>query len=1015
MDVEMMRKKMDELYGAEGVSEAEGEDGGNLHTNQNSNRVQETRSNLPESFAKKKVKSKALSSFISTPQQGKGRGRRGSKSNMSIVTSSTTSTLKQSNTNHKSFSVNEFVHNSSWADGVKKNSELAERRMRRTRRRFDKRNRMDDHYPSTPNSDGPSRRRFPRRRHSSGDVNGLARSGSGTMVRRKFRRSISDLEAINAVVGSPNEMFLLRSKSSGPATPKPTKSTEDTASVAESAVATPYNILRDPKYRLSAKSYSDRVMIAAELQDENGGPGGSPRIPIQILQIPFPEATANTESSEKRGDDESDNKKAAQAVQAFGKSVAKSMKKQAKNTKRKIERQISKIASPHTSKSVVTSKFLVDDTAKSSTPLFDDDVLDSSYYSDKGERNRRVYSPIPLKPPSGAIPLSSPIGTIPFKPPSRMNPRDEADGILNSPLIALKPPSGHYPRAEPGFQAPGLNSIEDPVKVTGRYIPLAPLLDEPETKVSQDRAGSIVGDNQKESDRRRPRNMTGSKAMRIRRRRKKVNSKKKNDEQLESSIESGSAGDPSSSSHDSGYHGTSIIESRSNQYPIFNDEEEEASSLERSFQINTAVLEQLQPLVGTGDLTIRDDEKEVSPNYTHSYNDVSSADSSVQRDLSNTRKMSAAGKSLRSKSFSPSRRRKNIISTFSDKKGAAGEGLRSKSSNPSRRRRNSMGGAGEGLRSKSSSPSRRRRNSMGGAGEGLRSKSSSPSRRRRNSMGGAGEGLRSKSSSPSRRRSNSISTPVSSQPSSPIRARYKKNRNKIYGNRKQHDSNKFNSKVTNAEKNKKEASKIAKILATEFQDGVNSTEKVEPNANDLPSQQAVNKKVSHNKEEGRLSHTAGVIEIGIALLEAHENQKTKDDDVSVELFNLLKNPNSKREHKAKLRKKATRERLELKRRDLRRLRRQQEIVDMAITVDSFDPLEVSEITQKTVERRKSGKSHRKSVSDRNSRSEQVQAVNSTRDKGQKSRRRGSRTKRSSDKVESEAESITASTEKSASF
>jgi len=304
---------------------------------------------------------------------------------------------------------------------------------------------------------------------------------------------------------------------------------------------------------------------------------------------------------------------------------------------------------------------------------------------------------------------------------------------------------------------------------------------------------------------------------------------------------------------------------------------------------------------------------------------------------------------------------------------------------------------------------------MSGGNKGLRSKSSSPSRRRTNSIGSAGEGLRSKSSSPSRRRSNSISTPVSSQPSSPIRARYKKTRNKIYGNRNHHDSNKFNSKVTNAEKNKKEASKIAKTLATEYQDGANTTEKVEPNANDLPSEQVMNKEVSHGKEGGRLSHPAGVIEIDIAALEANENQKTNDDDVSVELFNLLKNPNSKREHKAKLRKKATRERLELKRRDLRRLRRQQEIIDMAITVDSSDPLEVSEMTQKTVERRKSGKSHRKSVSDRNSRSEQIQAANSTKDKGQKNRRRGSRTKRSGDKVESEAESITASTEKTASF
>jgi len=450
---------------------------------------------------------------------------------------------------------------------------------------------------------------------------------------------------------------------------------------------------------------------------------------------------------------------------------------------------------------------------------------------------------------------------------------------------------------------------------------------------------------------------------------------------LESSIEIGS-----SSSHDSGYHGTSIIESGSNQYPIFNDEEEEASSLERSFQINAAALEQLQPVVGASDSTIKDDQKEVAPNYTRSYNDTSSADSSVQRDLSNARKKSAAGKSLFSKG-----------------------------SSPSRRRRNNMGGAGEGLRSKSSSPSRRRRNSMSGGNKGLRSKSSSPSRRRTNSIGSAGEGLRSKSSSPSRRRSNSISTPVSSQPSSPIRARYKKTRNKIYGNRNHHDSNKFNSKVTNAEKNKKEASKIAKTLATEYQDGANTTEKVEPNANDLPSEQVMNKEVSHGKEGGRLSHPAGVIEIDIAALEANENQKTNDDDVSVELFNLLKNPNSKREHKAKLRKKATRERLELKRRDLRRLRRQQEIIDMAITVDSSDPLEVSEMTQKTVERRKSGKSHRKSVSDRNSRSEQVQAANSTKDKGQKNRRRGSRTKRSADKVESEAESITASTEKSAFF
>jgi len=141
-------------------------------------------------------------------------------------------------------------------------------------------------------------------------------------------------------------------------------STPETAATSGSSsqLATPYSVLQNQRFKLSSKTYSDRLMIATNdsektpmdslskiLNDEKQLSSSSsslerePRVavqlPLSLLKIPF-----GGDDDESVEDEEAAAEKSLKKKKGFGKSVAKSMKKQAQNTKRKIERQITKMS-----------------------------------------------------------------------------------------------------------------------------------------------------------------------------------------------------------------------------------------------------------------------------------------------------------------------------------------------------------------------------------------------------------------------------------------------------------------------------------------------------------------------------------------------------------------------------------------------------------------------------------------------------------------------------------------------
>eukprot|EP00533_Pseudo-nitzschia_delicatissima_P009591 CAMPEP_0116113526 /NCGR_PEP_ID=MMETSP0327-20121206/19553_1 /TAXON_ID=44447 /ORGANISM="Pseudo-nitzschia delicatissima, Strain B596" /LENGTH=1081 /DNA_ID=CAMNT_0003606885 /DNA_START=180 /DNA_END=3422 /DNA_ORIENTATION=- len=564
---------------------------------------------------KRKIKHNTLSSYFSNPEIGTRQARRSCRS---IDTSSTTKTKKQSNSSgQKGLSVNELV-NSPWANGVKKNSEPFERRVRRTPRNSHLRDKLDNYHPSPPELNRPVRKHFKRR--SSNDTSALTQSDSGTRnkPRRKYRNSMSG--SIHMI---PSTSLPSSPKSSGRKTPKPVKPTINKMDIIEPGLVTPYSVSREPKGKSSAHSYSDRVMIAAEsnrtpmanlkkyLNDEKmltssepssanyvwgetkslgRTPRKSKKLSRSLLQIPFSDGASTAEISEKR-DGETHNHRATLSVQSFGKSVARSMKNRAKNTKRRIGKQLSKMAPPITTKSATSST----SAPVSHIPIDDSNTSEKSLYVEgiKGDGNPMAS----LKPPSGPLFVEennevqkSPTSpSIALKPPSRLC-RDENDnGKHNSPIspmAALKPPSGHVPRKESGFQdldlSMGYHSKRRSSSQKRRSTTMAKSLSE-----------SAIDQKYQKQSRRKAR----SNGNRRSRHKKKSKGKKTIGEPSKLSVETpfvqaaigtnlgSSWSDPGSSSE---FHASDPLLSPSNQIPAFEyiDEVPEDSTIERSFKIN---------------------------------------------------------------------------------------------------------------------------------------------------------------------------------------------------------------------------------------------------------------------------------------------------------------------------------------------------------------------------------------------------------------------------------------------
>lgn len=947
MDAELARKKMEEIYGPGGFPEAN--DSGDRTSNRDSTSKSDKMPYTPTKNKKvRKIRSNtSLSNYFSTPQGN--RQRRISGGNMSIGTSSTMSTKKQSNSNQKKLSsVNDLVHNSAWADSVRKNSESFEKRIRRTPRNSHLRNKLDNHFPSTPKSDGSTKNaRFARRR-SSGDIGSLPKSDPGNrkQLRRKCRHSLN--ASVDLSSRSSNELASLAS--SVPISPKspgapPGSNVE--------GLVTPYNVLRDPKYKSSSQSYSDRLMIAAEssktpmaslkkyLRDEktekmstasvnsgnNSGPsksissgtskspraGRRKRLPQSLLQIPFSDGNISKDDNDKRGDEETDNNKTALAVQAFGKSVAKTMKKQAKNTKRKIGKQISKMAPPNGMKSA-DSPF--EYKAKIGTPLnhdpfdyFSDDEKnpDSSLIALKPpsgivpeDEDDGIDSPIALKPPSGIIP-DDPDSLTALKPPSGIVPEEE-DGLN----IPLKAPSGHCPRQESGFQTLKAPSGHCPRKESGfqETFPPPPLLSGSEVEGSPDL---------------KSRKGIRGKVKRRSRQRRKSGSRKKYHEQLESPSENSfneifSDGDPSSSTQNGAFAEPAIVTSGSDQYPIFDDDDQdEDSTIERSYKMwnmNKKEYRSEQQQLDDGDSTIRDDDNMISSINTRDIT-IFNSNSFEQESMSTSRKK---------------------CPTF-DPKTSSGKNVCNFNS--------------------------------------------------------------------------SISTAITATttaPTSPSITQSKHHSKKSYVNMNQHSNNELNTNTfTINEEDQTRRRNCTNKLDHKYGTDPIPSRNTEMKAKSLASEAALKKEASKAKPKDELSRQVGVSEKAVT---KSGGLKAPQRTVSAELFDLLKNENTKNEKEKRRRelKDGARDRYyEQHKRDLKERRKQsQNFIDMAITVDSTDPLEVSEIsnTHHRIARKKSPKPRRASLS-QGSKNEDANSPGTPKDRKSsdrrsrtpvKNRRRGSRVK-----------------------
>ena len=534
-DTELVRKQLEEMLGTD--SNTDGEGGGSSHRRMIKRKSKTIADSRIESPTMQINESNSLSTFISHQPKESRQDHRSSKStNKTITSSSTDTTKKQSNQSgsHR-YSVNDLVQNSSWAG--RSNESAVRRPARLSRARTEgalpkqnsnsslgnglhqqhsnyhwikstngpeiPHNDTDNHRSSTPNSDRPTKSLLARRR-SSGDVSTATPSGSGGSGSRRPRRKLrlpsngSTTPSSRASRSPHSSRSRSRKAVATAAAQTPRKETAESTSDSDPVLMTPYNVLQDPRYKRSARSYSDLVMIAADsnkspiaslkkiLRDEKevsaSGKGrnnegtddrvrersrsagrqrrkSSRSTPHPLLKIPFSDGEPSTETNEKQPKDEYDNSKAGLlGVQGFGKSVAKSMKKQAQNTKRRISRQISNAKAATTSRSTSKSHVLLDSTDESNILDYESDESDSAFSSKKDKDGGKNSSPLPLKAPSGHRGLGGesyqePSSRFPKRIPNttmdmiRQNNRrvplkNENEENSNSPL-PLRPPSGH--------------------------------------------------------------------------------------------------------------------------------------------------------------------------------------------------------------------------------------------------------------------------------------------------------------------------------------------------------------------------------------------------------------------------------------------------------------------------------------------------------------------------------------------------------------------------------------------
>eukprot|EP00535_Pseudo-nitzschia_heimii_P010092 CAMPEP_0197181608 /NCGR_PEP_ID=MMETSP1423-20130617/5846_1 /TAXON_ID=476441 /ORGANISM="Pseudo-nitzschia heimii, Strain UNC1101" /LENGTH=1059 /DNA_ID=CAMNT_0042631895 /DNA_START=62 /DNA_END=3241 /DNA_ORIENTATION=- len=534
----MVRKQLEQLLGTD--SNTDGEGGGSSHRRmikRESKKLEGFSDSHSESPSKQSNKPNSLSNFMSNSPSEAADDLRSNKSTVKTITSSSTATTKkQSNkSSNPRYSVNDLVQNSAWAGKFTESAVRRPARISRSRtdgalqnsnsnismgNRFHQQplnhhwinstkgpelphDNADISRSSSPKSDRPTKSRLARRR-SSGDVNTITPSNSGG---RRPRRKLRAPSNGSTAPGSPHtsqsphsSRSRLRRVAVVPLTPE--KETAEPFSNSDPLLMTPYNVLQDPKYKKSARSYSDLVMIAAEsnkspmislkkiLQEEKSRLAhgkvhdneGTDEIvrersrsagklrrksrskPHPLLKIPFSDGEPSTENSERKKADDLDNSKAVLGVQNFGKSVAKSMKKQAKNTKRRISRQITNAKAATTSRSTPKSHILLDSTAEGSIIDYHNDESDSAFSSKKDQNDDKNNSPLPLKAPSGHRGWG---GLAYHEPHSRFSKRNssstidnlrqndqrmplkkEDEGKLDSP-VPLRPPSGHVKETSP--------------------------------------------------------------------------------------------------------------------------------------------------------------------------------------------------------------------------------------------------------------------------------------------------------------------------------------------------------------------------------------------------------------------------------------------------------------------------------------------------------------------------------------------------------------------------------------
>ena len=622
-DSALLRKKMEEILGSDIEYECDFSSSDFSTSSTPDDAPTNNRSASP------KKKKNSLSNYIQSPGKRMSQGRRKSRNstNKSIGTSSTTTTKKQSNSGKKE---------KKWADGVRRNSEAsAERRSRRPRRkrlsrsksaeRGDSKPDKSDEHSLIPISDGRPRRFM--RRLSTGDINEkaqplLAPNSEGKPKRRFLRRlstgNINETSQPNFSAQSKcrrgnrhstgsnvdlqkNTSNLVDSLALSHRIPPPVTAKNDLVDslalshrVPPSPIKSPYNILNDPKYKLSAGSYSDRLMLAVESCDslgslkkylrEDGGVGND----FSSLEIPFFDEAKSKEDGEKLVGDASNKRKKQQRRLSIGESVAKSVK----NTTRMIGKQISKIAPASAPKPTMTH-----------LPL--DDTINSVSSCISQEDDEDIV--VPLKPPSRLVPLRTP------------------SGISKGRQVALKSPSGRGPRKEYISKETISNKNNEFVEYTTQKIP----------QLNPKQAESLDGNDKKQDNGEMTRRKSILKANSKNDCKKNSdNSKKKTFLQLETSIHgdlSCGFSDLGSTSLGSSTRETPIVTCAYKQYSVDlpdDSDEDEDTSIDTSF-FHSAIGRQGHH---NCDSTITDDEKKEDSLNTSITDSCEQADTSDIRD-----------------------------------------------------------------------------------------------------------------------------------------------------------------------------------------------------------------------------------------------------------------------------------------------------------------------------------------------------------------------------------------------